>query len=871
MNLQKKRRRRKIIAKIKGAFTDIIAITVCLFGAGVAFFFFWKDLNKSLTKLNEAPIANVHFKKNTAQRRFGDRVVWDVLRETSPVYNADVIHTSNMSEAEILYFDESGNEESGFYLDQNSLIQVFSDRIELANGKINIHTRTEQTRLKLVSAGTIIDIGENSMISVNSAEAGGGNIQVVEGTATIITAEGTQETKAGEALVVRADGKRQVVPQVVLLTPKQNESIAAGLELASPDVAGQNFVRFSWRTSNFSGEDFVRFEVASDQRFSRIVQTADVRDSNEQTAALGAGTYWWRAYPVKDGGAAADSMAGVSNKFNILEFTAPKPLTPSEGAVVHYAAAQQDENAKPPAVRLQWTDSIPEAANSGAGAGYLVEVSNDTGFQNPVFKQEVYGQNFVAASNLNNGRWYWRVKPILQGGGAVGGNAGGSDIVSKTASFSLERSSAQLSAPVLQSPANGAALNLANGMAFSWQAGTQVASYTLQISRESDFVEPELSRKILSNFISLNTSNAAALSDGVWYWRVAANAADSASPWSQTRSLNISTTKPPVELLYPRDGWPVSEAAYYGATFSWKFNADSGAAAARLQISADEKFGSLSADKPVSGTEVTAPALSAGTYFWRILTATGGESYATPPRRFTINGMARIVLEAPADSAEIDGATALRNPPELRWSAIEALKNSRLYLSTSSNIQGEPPAGASKPILDIANPARSVKLPQLSEGVYYWIVYGESQNGVNISATRAYSFKITAASLLTATTLNTPRNNSVLDAEFLRKNRGINFGWRSVPEANAYILSIYRGAANRGAPIFQSAPIRQNSFNFTRLELLDIGTFTWQVEPVFVSESNNIEQHGTTREATLRVEITMPKSDTAVNEETFGF
>lgn len=57
------------------------------------------------SKLNEQPIATITLKYKTAQRKFMDRVVWDRLRQDSPVYNGDTIHTATLSEANIWFND----------------------------------------------------------------------------------------------------------------------------------------------------------------------------------------------------------------------------------------------------------------------------------------------------------------------------------------------------------------------------------------------------------------------------------------------------------------------------------------------------------------------------------------------------------------------------------------------------------------------------------------------------------------------------------------------------------------------------------------------------------------------------------------------
>ena len=78
-----------------------IAVVICLFGAGTSYYLFHTNFFRALSKLDEEPIATITFKYRTAQRKFLDRVVWDRLRQNSPVYNGDIIHTAELSEATV--------------------------------------------------------------------------------------------------------------------------------------------------------------------------------------------------------------------------------------------------------------------------------------------------------------------------------------------------------------------------------------------------------------------------------------------------------------------------------------------------------------------------------------------------------------------------------------------------------------------------------------------------------------------------------------------------------------------------------------------------------------------------------------------------
>ena len=86
--------------------SDLVIVLLCCAGAIASGVLFWKEYNRTLTKLNEEPIGTIVFKKRTAQRKFSDRVVWDTLKQESPVYNGDTIRTIDQSEASITFRDQ---------------------------------------------------------------------------------------------------------------------------------------------------------------------------------------------------------------------------------------------------------------------------------------------------------------------------------------------------------------------------------------------------------------------------------------------------------------------------------------------------------------------------------------------------------------------------------------------------------------------------------------------------------------------------------------------------------------------------------------------------------------------------------------------
>ena len=128
-----------------------IAFLFCLIGATVSLELFYKSFSRALTKMHEEPVAEITFKYKTAQRKFLDRTVWDRLRQHSPVYNGDTIHTAALSEATIWFPD--GNVMD---LAENTMAQIFVNQdksllADLIDGEAYIDASTSENAVVLSS------------------------------------------------------------------------------------------------------------------------------------------------------------------------------------------------------------------------------------------------------------------------------------------------------------------------------------------------------------------------------------------------------------------------------------------------------------------------------------------------------------------------------------------------------------------------------------------------------------------------------------------------------------------------------------------------------------------------------------------------
>ena len=81
------------------SFWDGFTIVFCLAGAAMCLWFFWYEMNRTITRQNETSIGTIIWKYKAAQRRFANRVLWNRIRRDSPVYSGDFIRTETLSEA----------------------------------------------------------------------------------------------------------------------------------------------------------------------------------------------------------------------------------------------------------------------------------------------------------------------------------------------------------------------------------------------------------------------------------------------------------------------------------------------------------------------------------------------------------------------------------------------------------------------------------------------------------------------------------------------------------------------------------------------------------------------------------------------------
>jgi hypothetical protein len=486
--------------------TDLAILLFCLAGAGVSGISFWNEYNRTLSKLNEDPVGIIVFKKRTAQRKFIDRVVWDRLRQTSPVYNGDTVRTTEQSEAVIVFQDE----ETNLILDENTLIQIFYDgqrgaRIDLTGGNLEVVSGSKGIAISSGSSAIVVE-GQANL----NRSGEGFSLSVLEGN---VSFDGTGMS-SGSMLALDSGGRINTSPMITM-----SSFGASAFMLGVP--GGKSPVDFSWKEFNFGPDTHVIVEVAEDRGFTRIVETRDVSGAQAVFIPLENGNYRWRAYPANGGSREPSNRSFPSGTLEVIPAVTPVLIAPARAEDLSFSGESR--------VPFLW--SAVESASA-----YLLEISANANMSAPVVSRRVE-KNSVTQTGLKSGRWFWRITPVFPA------RIKGSVSPSAVSEFSVAPGSPVLAAPVLTFPQQNGKMYLdSRNYRLLWAHDPNALSWFVEMADNPRMANPAVREVVNSNYYSLP---GALLQNGkVWYWRVSARGGVGPSV-SEVRNFEVSSGNPP--------------------------------------------------------------------------------------------------------------------------------------------------------------------------------------------------------------------------------------------------------------------------------------------------------------------------------------
>ena len=418
--------------KFKSPVLDFFVVAVCLSVAGYFAWTFWKDLNSTVKRTDKDEIAIITFKNRIAQRKFDDRVVWERIDKSTPLYNGDLVRTADLAEAVITF-----NDGSQVDIYENTMIQVYySDfagvQISVGNGNLQLESSDNGKVQLTLNDGSTVNAGGGASISAktsgstkgstggsgssasgsfnasdsgNSGNSGKQTIQVKSGSATITASSGeTQAIQAGESISVNNNGEIAKKPVTVTSIPPELKVLNIGEEKVP--------VKLEWNKTK-SNEPVV-LQTSTKKDFSIVSEEKIISSENDSLISLSDGTLYWRIFPAGKEDEASEGKISVEST---------KPLTlisPSPDGVLQYHNRTAE-------VTFRWN-------GNKYAQNYLVNVSSTPDMKN-VTASKIVETTYTQIDTLGSGQWYWQVIPYYEISSLGYADAG----ASKVSSFTVEK------------------------------------------------------------------------------------------------------------------------------------------------------------------------------------------------------------------------------------------------------------------------------------------------------------------------------------------------------------------------------------------------------------------------------------------------
>ncbi|MBQ9494404.1 MAG: hypothetical protein IJR50_02050 [Treponema sp.] len=890
------------------------AVILCMLGVAASSLLFYRSFFRALEKLNETPIATITFKYKTAQRKFLDRMVWDRLRQNSPVYNGDTLHTADLSEATVWFEDGTILE-----LSSNTMAQVFrhgdgSLATALAEGALTVDSTGTENAVTLTSNGISVAVEHGAQLHAQTENADTGGtpsvqLNVLSGSATL---NGAQSLAEGTALSVDNAGNTQ--PSLIVTEPHPQAKIIYHTQGVYP-------VRFAWNNDN---ETAITLTVATDKDFSNVVRTVNANGMSEMNVQLDKGTYYWKLQDMTQNADETSRRTTHTGKVQLMQSLAPELIAPVNSYRYQYRTRE-------PAVRFIWLES--EAASA-----YELTVADNPDMHNPLITQRTSSTSSII-STLDEGTYWWRVTPYYTV------NRIGLANESATGIFTIEKRG-ELVIPTLNVPAPNALVDktAGRGITFSWRMESEAVRYHLVVADNPELRTPSISVEVADNFYTLQNRNA--IANGEYYWAVTQiDGEGNESPRSSVRSFFAVNGSVEQRTVFPPDNYTVWEPLLQDMRFTWKTNLPF---AQHMQIARDEAFANIVYDVEDSNMSRSGIQLAPGTYWWRIYAQSGTIDRATDGKKLVVvPSLASPVLSEPTQT--IRAVVRPQTPYSFHWKAVDGADyyRVRIYDERSNEIADEnfvtdtfleydfetfpeatyrwnvqafsyetattsrrtgtiastpfelrkirpvdllapannevidgitamenPPSLQWSAVESVAsseitlikiermqrtvkavqkNPQRTYNLEALGAGTYEWTVRAETYDGLDISAQTPRRFTVTPIPPFDA-----PRaartNSTYFDATVLRKEPYVTFSWNAVQRASDYVLHVQD---SKGRTVLTQT-VHGTSFTLEDLTKLSKDTFTWSVKAVTLNQrGTEILRDGEQARATFTIDFTL--------------
>ncbi|MDA3901366.1 MAG: FecR domain-containing protein [Spirochaetes bacterium] len=557
---------------------NLIAITI-------ASFLLYLDYTSMLQHSATMQIGTITFKQKVAERRYSKQVIWEGLRNNSPVYNFDAIRTEKGSLAVINLSDGSSIE-----LEEESMIIIQqSDQgldIDFEKGAINAQKSDTENSLNIHSGDTVVALNDGG-VNLNRDQSGSElNLNVSSGTAQLMTGGQTSQINSTQAVNVSAGAAEINDKQINLISP------AAAKTLVSTEPVT---VVFRWSSSKDNSQTL---HISRDKNFKNLSFSITASEGTA-SAELAEGIYYWRV--------AQNESRSEVRRIAVVREVSPVILRPLNGQQFTFRQT-------PPDITFKWN-------GASTATRYTVEISRIKSMSS-LYKSVNSHETFISVSGLEPGTYYCRIRAHynLADGSRV--------ITSPTSSFSLTKSPG-LNKPKLFTPLNITQNTQKKQTLFNWQSVSEAKRYRITVKKSTQTL-----------FTTLNSTNyftySQSLDPGKYSWNIIAIAADGTeSPSSDTGTFKVSsvgkiTTRTPSSSSRFKTGDSIN--------FSW--NDTNNSNKYLILISKDPLFTTSYKERQISSQFTTFSDLGAGSYYWKVflLNEEGRRVVSSNSADFTVSG-----------------------------------------------------------------------------------------------------------------------------------------------------------------------------------------------------------------------------------------
>ena len=925
--------RKKI--RFKSLLLDFFVVSVCLFTAAYFTYTFWIDLNTTLIRSDKEEIAQIKEKTRIVQRKSDDRVVWERLDLKTPLYHGDLIRTSNLADTTIFFHNKSSaylnqNSMINVYKSEDDIY------IALSSGSIRLESAEKGKVYLTLDDGSTVVLEKDSSLSASSGANGARSIEMQSGSASVTSKSGeTTSLVSGDSVNVHDNGslrKNSVTvtsipsnlrvlnfeggtipvklewsnsddnaaePVIVQTSYKKDFSVIAEertvrgakdsvlnlpdgtvywrvfpqskkeeasegkisvlpvspVNLISPSSAATFYYRdrnpdlnFSWSESTYASYYLLKISSYPDMRSPVVEKT--LSKASSRVDSLGSGKWYWQVIPYYTMNSIGYAGESAINSFSIEKgdaLTPPALTVPLEDSTVFYNDTMD--------VNFVWKSQTKNAT-------YNLIVSDTEDFSNIIYQKTTTSKNAkvkLPPPESEDKEYYWKVVR----------NSDQLDDIEPESEVRTFNATKYVSVGIklLYPPEEfQAEKDKVENTNFVWKLPdkNREKESVIEVSSTPDFEKIDIERKVEDQ-----TFENMRLPEGEWWWRVAAVDSDGKkSEPSEARHIVVLKELSAPEVVDLKDSEEILVAAGSPVNVEWK--PVSGADFYNVKIY--DSNNNLVTESPAEEANKILLNLPQDTYTCRIQAVaaqSGASALRTGPVEvveFSVRNASPVVALQPAPHSQIDGLAAVKKPVVFTWK-----EGADKPASTEFVLKRRLPDGTLKVVESINSTKNSVSLPRLPAGSYQWQVLASTDKGIPLNS-EVRDFVVDGLPQLKAATLVSPQNNFVMNTAYLRKNRSINFEWKTVPDATEYSFSLYkREADGKLKSVYTEKNIKGTKARIKKLSILDNGIFVWNVTAYSYAKDGFEERRPAVSSGQFKIEFAAPsKIETVEPEKMYG-